>query len=129
MLNRCDIRSGRGLARLGDSSFAFLFRVMNCARLNKLIEKHLRSVVYGGTDGYVLHSATQARLEMMTTYWLPSDALVFCSIITIFGIVSGSSGASLGIGVMFIIGLASLCADAISMCVFDILRAPFLPLY
>lgn len=38
-----------------------------------------------------------------------------CSIITIFGIVSGSSGASLGVGVMFIIGMASLCADAISM--------------
>lgn len=37
------------------------------------------------------------------------------SIITIFGIVSGSSGASLSVGVMFIIGLASLCADAISM--------------
>lgn len=64
---------------------------MNLTFLNKLIEKHLRSVVYGGTDG----------------------------IITIFGIVSGSSGASLGIGVMFIIGLASLCADAISMAVSD----------
>ena len=99
--------------------------VMNLTFLNKLIEKHLRSVVYGGTDGYELIEDQKFEFKSfpnvvnLTTGFL---RLSWTSIITIFGIVSGSSGASLGIGVMFIIGLASLCADAISMyapfCVF-----------
>lgn len=61
-----------------------------------------------------IKDASQAVSPPLSALLLTTPA---CSIITIFGIVSGSSGASLGIGVMFIIGLASLCADAISMCV------------
>eukprot|EP01127_Copromyxa_protea_P002433 TRINITY_DN12325_c0_g1_i1.p1 TRINITY_DN12325_c0_g1~~TRINITY_DN12325_c0_g1_i1.p1 ORF type:complete len:253 (-),score=58.66 TRINITY_DN12325_c0_g1_i1:98-856(-) len=56
-----------------------------------LLRKHIRNVVYGGTDG----------------------------IITIFAIVAGVSGASLPSSILLILGLSTLIADALSMSVSD----------
>jgi len=56
---------------------------------------YIRSVVYGGTDG----------------------------IITIFAVVAGVSGASLSSGVLLILGVATLFADALSMSVSDYLSS------
>uniref|UniRef100_A0A6B2LDM1 UBA domain-containing protein n=1 Tax=Arcella intermedia TaxID=1963864 RepID=A0A6B2LDM1_9EUKA len=56
---------------------------------------YIRSVVYGGTDG----------------------------IITIFAVVAGVSGAALPSGVLLILGVATLFADALSMSVSDYLSS------
>jgi len=68
--------------------------------LNKIfikldLQKYVRGIIYGGTDG----------------------------IITIFAVVAGVSGASLSIGILLILGIATLVSDALSMAVSDYLSS------
>jgi len=66
-----------------------------CGTFYNGFRTYIRSVVYGGTDG----------------------------IITIFAVVAGVSGASLSSGVLLILGVATLFADALSMSVSDYLSS------
>ena len=58
-----------------------------------MLEKYVRSIVYGGVDG----------------------------IITIFNIISGVTGAKLDTKIIIILGISTLLADAVSMGVSDYL--------
>jgi len=66
-----------------------------CNTVSNGFHTYIRSVIYGGTDG----------------------------IITIFAVVAGVSGASLSSGVLLILGVATLFADALSMSVSDYLSS------